>query len=240
MGEKTSIDAQLGAAKLILEGGMKAVPELKARLAAVSYDEAALTTGYDLYVAAGGQRITAYTEHGQQLGATIDLNLLRDKVEHQYSTLAQISKTVFEQEVDVLAALGLQRHKSTGPASDDPNAPAKKPARPSDAQAALVGRAKQLYGGIIAQPDLVTQLTPVGYPAERLQQELDDVTALENADVAQEREKGEAKGAKAQQKAALTALNDWVHRFTGIVVPALSDRPDLLAMLGLKPRGGKR
>ena len=41
-------------------------------------------------------------------------------------------------------------------------------------------------------------------------------------------------------EAALTALNDWVHRFTGIVVPALSDRPDLLSMLGLKPRGGKR
>ena len=35
MGEKTSIDAQLGAAKLILEGGMKAVPELKDRPHAV-------------------------------------------------------------------------------------------------------------------------------------------------------------------------------------------------------------
>ena len=240
MGAKTTIDAQLGEAQLILEGGIKAGPELKARLAAVSYDEAALTSGYDLYVAAGGQRITAYAEHGQQLGATSDLNLLRDKVDHQVSTLAQISKTVFEQQVDVLATLGLQRHKSTGPASDDPNAPAKKPARPSEAQAALVGRAKQLYGGIIAQPDLVTQLTPVGYPAARLQQELEDVTALEDADVAQEREKGEAKGAKAQQKAALTALNEWVHRFSGIVVPALSDRPDLLSMLGLKSRGGKR
>ena len=190
MGAKTTIDAQLSGAQIILEGGIKAGPELKARLAAVSYDEAALTSGYNLYVAAGGQRITAFAEHGQQLGATEDLNLLRYKVEHQVSTLAQISKTVFEQQVDVLATLGLQGHKVTVPASDDPNAPAKKPARPSDAQAALVGRAKQLYGGIIAQPDLVTQLIPVGYPAVRLQQELDDVTALENADVAQEREKG--------------------------------------------------
>ena len=43
---------------------------------------------------------------------------------------------------------------------------------------------------------------------------------------------GEAKGAKAQQKAALQALNEWVHRFNGIVVPTLSDRPDLLSMLG--------
>jgi hypothetical protein len=42
------------------------------------------------------------------------------------------------------------------------------------------------------------------------------------------------------QKAALTQLNDWVSRFSGIVVPALKDRPDLLAKMGLKPRGGKR
>ena len=29
-------------------------------------------------------------------------------------------------------------------------------------------------------------------------------------------------------------------RFVGIVGPALKDRPDLLAKMGLKPRGGKR
>lgn len=44
-------------------------------------------------------------------------------------------------------------------------------------------------------------------------------------------------GAKAQQREALTKLRAWVRRFTGIVVPALSDRPDLLAQLGLKPKG---
>ena len=50
----------------------------------------------------------------------------------------------------------------------------------------------------------------------------------------------EAKGSTAAQKAALTDLKAWVSRFTGIVVPALKDRSDLLAKLGLKPRGGKR
>jgi len=48
------------------------------------------------------------------------------------------------------------------------------------------------------------------------------------------------KGGTAAQKATLTDLNAWVSRFTGIVVPALKDRPELLAKLGLKPRGGKR
>ena len=36
------------------------------------------------------------------------------------------------------------------------------------------------------------------------------------------------------------SVKDWVSRFSGIVVPALKDRPDLLAKMGLKPRGGQR
>jgi hypothetical protein len=52
--------------------------------------------------------------------------------------------------------------------------------------------------------------------------------------------RGEARGSTADQKARLAELNEWVSRFKGIVVPALKDRPDLLAKLGLKPRGGKR
>jgi len=56
----------------------------------------------------------------------------------------------------------------------------------------------------------------------------------------QESEKSEVRGSTADQKAKLAEPNEWVSRFKGIVVPALKDRPDLLAKLGLKPRGGKR
>lgn len=56
----------------------------------------------------------------------------------------------------------------------------------------------------------------------------------------QENEIGEFTISIADQKAKLAELNEWVSRFKGIVVPALKDRPDLLAKLGLKPRGGKR
>jgi hypothetical protein len=38
----------------------------------------------------------------------------------------------------------------------------------------------------------------------------------------------------------LTQLNDWISRFSGIVVPALKDRPELLEKMGLKVRGGRR
>jgi len=80
----------------------------------------------------------------------------------------------------------------------------------------------------------------VGYPQTRLTAELADLQSLEEADTKQESEKAEAKGATAAQAVALTDLTAWVSRFSGIVVPALKDRPDLLAKMGLKPRGGKR
>jgi len=237
MGLNKSIDAELGRAYLILQGSITAEGELKDRLTAIGFTVPVLTAAHDLYVEAGGQRIAAFVEHGEQLKATFDLNTQRALVDRQYSLLAQTSRAVFVNRADVLAALGLQEHHSTGPISDDPNAPPAPPKRDSRAQAAVVGRAKQLYSGLIAQPDLVAELAPLGYPAQRLERELTDVTTLENADVAQEREKGEAQGAKAKQKAALAELKTWVRRFNGIVVPALSDRPDLLSMLGLKPKG---
>lgn len=237
MGLNKSIDAELGRAYLILQGSITAAPELKERLDAMGFTVPALTAAYDLYIAAGGQRITAFVEHGEQLKATLDLNTQRALVDHQYSLLSQISRTVFINRPDLLVTLGVQTHHSTGPVSDEPNAPAQPPERPSEALSAVVGRAKQLYSGLIAQPNLVTELATVGYPAARLERELADVTALENADVVQEREKGEAKGAKAKQREALAELKTWLRRFRGIVVPALSDRPDLLSMLGLKPKG---
>ena len=73
-----------------------------------------------------------------------------------------------------------------------------------------------------------------------MQQELNDVTALGNADAVQEREKGEATASTVDQKAALKEMKDWIRRFRGIVVPALKDKPQYLTALGLKPRGGKR
>ena len=240
MGAKRSIDSELERSRVLLQGSISAAPDLKGRLEQVGYTEAALGDGYDLYVAAGGQIITVYAERGQQIKSTLDVNAARDLLDSQYSMLAQICKTIFADQPDVLATLDLQTRYETPPATPQQPNPAPQPVQPSQAQAEVIGRAKRLYSGIIAQPEWVAQLTAVGYPLVRLQKELADVTALENVDVEQEREKGEAKGAKARQREALTKLRAWTRRFTGIVVPALSDRPDLLAQLGLKPKGRPR
>ena len=240
MGVNKSINAQLGETYVILNGGITAETELRSRLDGLGFTVLALQDAHELFVRAGGQRIAAFVEHGEQVKATVDLNAQRELVDRQYSQAAQIGKTVFADQPDALDTLDLQTHYATPPAQPGGEPLPPQAVRPSRAQAEVIGRAQRFYSGLLAKPDWVAQMAAVGYNAVRLQKELADVTTLQNADVVQEREKGEAKGATASQKAALAELRAWVKRFKGIVVPALNDRPDLLKALGLKSRGGKR
>lgn len=237
---RQTIADQLERARIILQGARNGDTELQTRLAAVGYTTEALTAGYRLYEAAGGARIDAFAERGDQKGATATLNDLREKAEGQYKTLAQIANTVFAADPDARRTLGLDVITPAVPRVPPVEGEPPAPPRNSKAQAVFLDQARVLYQGALAQPALVTALTAVGYPATRLEAELADITALEAADIQQEAQKAEAKAGTAAQKAALTELNAWVKRFTGIVVPALKDRPNLLDKLGLKTRGGKR
>ena len=245
MGAKNSIAEQLEKARQILDGARNGEPDLTARLTQVGYDAAALSAGRTLYLKAGGARTTAFSERGDQVGATATLNALRQKVEGQYKTLEQIATTIFKDNPDATKTLGLndgQRAQPHTPATPNPEGGPVKPPTPrlSDAQAAFFDRARILYTNAQKDPAIAAELAQVGYPLTRLAAEQADLQALEDADIQQESEKAEARGSTAAQKAALTELNAWISRFTGIVVPALKDRPELLAKMGLKPRGGKR
>lgn len=240
MGARNSIADQLEKARIILQGARNGDTELQARLTAVGYTTQALDAGYALYEAAGGARIDAFAERGNQKGATANLNELRQKAEGQYKTLAQIARTVFANDPDAMRTLGLDVITPAVPRTPPVEGEPAPPVRNSAAQAVFLDQAHLLYKGALDQPALITALTAVGYPTTRLEAELADVDALAAADIQQEAQKAEAKAGTAAQKAALTELNAWVKRFSGIVVPALKDRPDLLAKLGLKPRGGKR
>jgi hypothetical protein len=245
MGAKNSIADQLERARLILDGAAEGGPDMTSRLTTVGYTAAALSAGRTLYENAGGARTTAYAERGHQMGATATVNALRQKVEGQCKTLEQIATTLFKDNPDATKTLGLgdgQKAQPRKPTTPDPDGGPTEPPTPrlSEAQAAFFERGDILYTNAQKDAAIAAELATVGYPLTRLAAEEADLQALKDADIKQEGEKAEAKGSTAAQTAALTELNAWVRRFTGIVVPALKDRPDLLAKLGLKPRGGKR
>jgi len=245
MGAKNSIADQLEKPRQILDGAKEGGPELTARLEQVGYGAAAMSAGRTLYVNAGGARTTAFSERGDQVGATATVNALRQKVEGQYNTLEQISTTLFKDNPDATKTLGLNdgqmaplRQPPTPTLEGEPAQPATP--RLSEAQTAFFDRADILYTNAQNDAAIAAELATAGYPLTRLAAEQADLQALKDADIQQEIEKAEAVGGTAAQKAALKQLNEWVRRFKGIVVPALKHRPDLLAKMGLKPRGGKR
>ena len=244
MGTNSSIADQLENARRILSGARDGGPELADRLAQVGYDATTVRAGRALYEAADEALTATRSERGDQFGATTTVTALREKVEGQCKTLEQIAATVFKNNPDATKSLGLGEGQKARPrkvAAATDGAATKPPASHlSRAQAAFFVRARILYGNALKDQDIAAELAKVGYPQPRLEAEFGDLTALEAADIKQEGEKAEAKGSTAAQKAALTQLNDWISRFSGIVVPALKDRPELLDKMGLKVRGGRR
>lgn len=234
---KNAIAEQLDRARQLLTAA--ADPELSDRLGEVGYGPSAIADGQALYNAAIAARGGTHAAHGDQLGSTLNVDALRDKVEEQVSALTQTARTVFSANPDALETLGLRLggratpQTTGGEAPAAPEAPPAAPRRRSRSQAALLDNARVLYAAALSDPTLAPMLQSVGYSRARLEAERADVAALEATDVTQEGRKATAKARTADQRAALEALNDWIERFRGIVKVALRDRPDLLDKLGL-------
>src|SRR5512135_3153765 len=99
MGAKHSKDSEMEENRRILEAAISASPDIKARLTKLGFDTAELQSGYSLYKAAGGADIAVFHQSGEQRDATLDVNLLRDKLDIQVCTLTRIANEVFADNV---------------------------------------------------------------------------------------------------------------------------------------------
>ena len=240
---KNAIKDQLDLAGLIKNGYEVGSPELQTRLNQVGYTSTVMAQLTALLDCAQGARSTALGERGDRSGATVAVKVAQQQAEARVSVLSQIAGTVFANDIDARTTLGLEMPKPPTPATPATGDPTAQPPHAPERDQSLAGlldRGRILYGNALSHAELQAELTKVGYPAARLQQELADLNVLAEADAVQEREKGEATAATADQAAALAELKQWIQRFRGIVVPALKDKPELLKSLGLKSRGGKR
>lgn len=100
----------------------------------------------------------------------------------------------------------------------------------------LLGRARTLYQSLLDDQALLAAIAEVGYPQAQLEAELADASTLEQAIANQQGQTARTKAHAVKRTESLAAFNAWMLRFNGIVVPALYDRPDLLARIGLNPR----
>lgn len=240
--QKYSLAGRLERARLILNAATNNA-EVAARLAQIGYDEPSIQVAQTLYTTCTTAQISTLIARGDKTGATAAVTELFRVVEARANTLTQIARVVFAHDPDAQAVLGLRtsRRVSAAPiahAGDDGTvAVAKRVRKVSQSRAAFLERARILYDGALADVHVQTELAKVGYSIARLQEERAGLTALENSDALQEQQKATAKAKTASQEAAFEQLDKWLIRFTGIVAPALKDRPDLLHAMGLKQRG---
>jgi hypothetical protein len=241
---KQTIANQIERARVILTVAASNA-QVQERLALVSYDAETIKVGQSLYDACMSARRAAHAARGDCIQATAATRALRRRVEEQYATLAQIMRAAFAENSEMLVGLGLRTNRRPAAGTSVPLEPepgndplaGKRARRASGAQARFFDRARQLYDGVLASKTLLAELAQLNYPLERLQRERDDLRALELADVVQGQQQAAAKASTAVQRESLAALQRWVARFSGIVKPALKDRPDLLNSMGLRVRG---
>lgn len=216
MGRET-ISEQLERARMlfaVLEGR----PDLRERLARLSYAPEELAAGRALYLAAAQARTVHHASRATQLQASGALRGLRQQVDSQYRDLAAMGRVVFRDDTAALVGLGLRR------------------AERRSARAVFFARVGQLYEGVADKPEWLAALSAVGYDAERLAAERGQFAALKEARTVYESARGDARNAADAQQAALRALGNWLRRLFAIAAIALRDAPDDLRALGVQPR----
>ena len=94
----------------------------------------------------------------------------------------------------------------------------------------------QFYKNALASKAILKDLAEFGITEQKLKAGLKEVEAIEAANLAQEKEKGEAQAATQKRDAALDELQDWLSDYLAIAKIALEEEPQLLEGLGVLQR----
>ena len=94
--------------------------------------------------------------------------------------------------------------------------------------------ANQSYSNTLGNDSILKPLAEYGITPAKLESGKAEVQALAAANLAQEKEKGEAQEATQQRDAAIDALSDWISDLVAIAKIALEPEAQLLESLGIK------
>lgn len=181
--------------------------------------------------------------HAASIECTQAVRTQTSTVQTQYANLVKTARAIFRGDRAAQQRLGIvSRRRAAVPVAVDTATPhtddaptTRRAARVTDSLAIFLNSARQLYDSALHHAPTLEALAKFGYAQQRMERERNDVATLEVFDVEQERLKAVAKASTAEHYAAVDALHTWTMRFEGVVVPALSDRPDLVNAMGLKP-----
>lgn len=211
-----SIDTLLSDAQLAIDNALNN-PTILGYLSDFGYTSAKLQQGKRLYNQAAAAQLVQQSEAGEQISATSEVNSTWEKAKKTYSRLLKVARVAFKRNSGAAMQLELNgtRKKSLS---------------------GWLAQATQFYKNALSDKAVLAGLKEFGITEQKLKAGLAEVTAVEKANLAQEKEKGEAQAATQKRDTALDALQDWLSDYLAIAKVALEDEPQLLEGLGVLQR----
>ena len=206
---------RLLAAQLAIDAVL-ADSSLQTVLTNYGYGAAAMTAARALYEQAEALTALQQKEYGEQHAATEAVEKAWETANAIYIRSLGLARIAFKKDplAQTTLALGGSRKQSlTG----------------------WLKQAEQFYRNLLTTPALLAEMTKFGYDAAAVQAEYDVILALREANMNQEREKGQAQKATQTRDEVLDELDEWMSDFRAVSRIAFADDAQKLEGMGFGP-----
>lgn len=216
MGLNRSIDTFLSDAQLAIDNSLNN-PQILAAVKDFGYSTERLNQGKALYNALAAAQLEKSSESGEQISASEAVQAQWDIAKKSYMRLVKVARVALKKEGGAIAQLALSGKRK-------------------ESLSGWLSQANQFYQNALSSPAILKALKEFGITDKKLKAGLKEVEAVEAANLAQEKEKGEAQAATQKRDAALDAMQDWLSDYLAIAKVALEEEPQLLEGLGVLVR----
>ena len=206
---------RLLAAQLAIDAVL-ADASLQTVLNSYGYDVAAMTAARALYEQAEALTALQQKEYGEQHAATEVVEKAWEVAKAPYIRSLELARIAFRKDrlaQTTLALGGIRKQSLTG----------------------WLKQAEQFYRNILATPELVAGLTKYSYTTAMLEAEYELVLALREANLVQERERGQAHKATETRDEVLDELDEWLSDFRDVARIAFANDLQKLEGMGFGP-----
>jgi len=211
-----SIDTLLNDAQVAIDNTLSN-PDILSAVKDFGYSSAKIQQGKALYNTAAAAQLAQTTEAGEQASATATLNDTWETARKSYMRFVKVARVALKNDVGASVQLDLK----------------------GDRKRSLSGwlaQANQFYNNALSNKSALSALKEFGITEQKLKAGLNELKAVEAANLEQEKEKGEAQAATKKRDAAIDELQAWMSDYLAIAKIALEDNPQLLEGLGVLAR----
>jgi hypothetical protein len=214
MSTKQSLELILDRARIAIENSLNN-PTIQSYLSEYGYSKEKLQAGQQLYQTALDLQQKQRREYGEQIEATSERDKLWDIAHVTYIKFVKIARIAYKNNIGIATQLGINGNRK-------------------ESFSGWLLDANQFYNNTLGNENILKTLSEYGITTAKLESGKAEVQALSSANLAQEKEKGEAQEATKKRDVALDALSDWMSDFVAIARIALEPEAQLLESLGIK------